>query len=489
MHTSADLLPSLPGPFPYLDERLASAQPKIFAQPIVFFNMGCITELASSPVAAHVSHLRLSIPLRDVVTALVASPHSFPSLRFLDLSTTNLRLHTHVPTLLAHYPNLEHLVLDHTNLFGFLGFESDKGAECARELGKLIAMGGMGRSKEREREIARWEEAAWRGRTARRLEAARHDGGTSSGQEAAQADPADEAADELAQLTTQEYNPAARRRNVRSMAHSTFSIRLTTTGHGGPGATPHQASQPLTPYHPESIAFVLPSPPALRSFCLGGEAPLTPAQRHAWQRAFDAGWRDGVAKVVEWSVKGVGERFERARRKAEADRKEWDKWLARHSVASTNGTTALQEDSQPSPPTASSQKGKGKAKASSSSSQAASSTSKPLPPPRIILYRFPSPSEALAARDSHAPASDLIEVAPSSDWRSRYTGLLDADVPCKLCLVPNVAEGPLRRGGNGEVAEHDEDDDSEGEGGGDGGTSSAHGSGCGHRVGTQVWEE
>lgn len=146
------------GPFPYLDEKLQSSRPRVFAQPIVLYNANCLTALSLAPVARTISHLRLRIPQRDICSSLTLDANQFPALTFLDLSTTNLRLQTNLPQILRCYPALEHLVLDYVNLFGFLGRDRDKGRECCHDLGKMIVMAGLARSKETERELAKWEE-------------------------------------------------------------------------------------------------------------------------------------------------------------------------------------------------------------------------------------------------------------------------------------------------------------------------------------------
>lgn len=428
--------------------------------------------------------------MRDVVSSLVVDgAKGFPSLRFLDLSTSNLRLHTHLPSLLARYPDLKWLVVDHTNLFGFLGSDMAKGRECAREVGKMISMAGMGRGKEREREVGREEEVRWRGKHARRAEMLREEENL-DGEGREENNGVDEVADEFERLTTMEYDPNVRRtrRNVRSMAQSGFSLRSSTAISTNGSTTPHRSSQPLTPYHPTSIAFVLPSPPALESFCLGGEARLTAEQKQEWQREFEQGWKEGLGKLVEWAIKGVGERFERARRKAETDRREWERWTTRH-LAPPNGAfngRSTEEGTQSSSTktvgrNGSTGAGKGKGKVSSTVAAPPPSPSQPLPPPKITLYRFPTPSETPLFVDG--PTHGLLEVDPASDWRSVYTNLLEREASCRLCLVPLEREGPLRRGGNGEVEDLAAWDGEEG------GSNGGHVEGCGHQVGRKVWDE
>jgi hypothetical protein len=82
------------GPFGYLGDKLAWARPKTFAQPIVFFDIKCISRFGASPSARHLTHIRLRVPSRDVVSVLLAPPGKtyLPCLKYLDISTTNVRL-------------------------------------------------------------------------------------------------------------------------------------------------------------------------------------------------------------------------------------------------------------------------------------------------------------------------------------------------------------------------------------------------------------
>jgi hypothetical protein len=517
---------------------------QVFAQPIVFFALSCVSELACSPAAGSVTHLRLRIPLREVVPSLVlpGPGRSFPSLTHLDLSTTNLRLHLHLPKLLDCFPKLETVVLDHTNLFGFLGADRLKGRECAAEMGRLVASHGIGRAKARERELAREAEARWR--------ASRQRSAPPPTEPAAAGDDDSRLADELARLTTEEY-PAngGRRRVVRSMAHSTFSLRPTSVANGRPGG-PIPPPAPQEPYHPTVQAFVLPPLPTVRSIALGGEAPLSPADRKAWTADFDLGWVEGLGRLAEHALKTVGERVDRAARKAESDRLALERWLEKHGHATGADGQAGSVKPPAVPATHRDAKGKGRASASSSRSSATSpapnGSSRPHPPAKVILYRYLTPAESrgpspmAAAEDADDVPAGLVQVDRSTDWRTTYLNLLaltpstltsstsgGSSGGCKLCLIPDELEGPLRRAGNGEssttattrlpttgvssaglgsssavdseVEDNDIGDDAEAEddledesidgAGGERSAASAHVPGCGHLVGRQIWDE
>lgn len=457
---------------------------------IVFFNTSCLTTLALSPLNRSLTHLRLRIPQRDVSTPLslpthLISPHPltqqpFPSLRYLDLSTSNIRLNTHLPSLLRTYPFLEHLVMDHTNLFGFLGREREKGRELCRELGRLVGgLAGMSRSREVERAITRWEEeeAKKRERERRWREEGERENDEDDDEEGGQGrrGPIDEAVDQLAALTTEEYNPTvgrSRRRQARPMNMSTFTIRSSSTAASGSATAGSSSARTTATHHaaidgpappPNTIAFVLPPIPTLRSLSLGGETPrpLPASERRQWINEFQAGWKEGAERLVKWAIEGVGIRFERARRKAETERWEWERrgGVGLSSIPDGSSTTNANASSMVTgngkAAHASSHhhhhpKGKGRARSSSSAGTAAASSSSSssqhpststassqnhlYPPPKVILYRFPTSHDPLPSLSdlselttSSSPAS-LLKLIPidleTDDWRSRYTDLL-----------------------------------------------------------------
>ncbi|GAA5929901.1 hypothetical protein JCM3775_004459 [Rhodotorula graminis] len=125
-----------------------------FAQPIVFFQLGCITHLALSPLAAQLSHVTLRIPRRALLPALVdLAPTEkrapFPALRHLDLSTTHVADDARVPTLLRLYPALESLVLDRcSGLVGQDAVDEATAHATLKWLGKCCGGSGLSRADE-----------------------------------------------------------------------------------------------------------------------------------------------------------------------------------------------------------------------------------------------------------------------------------------------------------------------------------------------------
>lgn len=495
---------------------------------IVFFNTNCITLLSLAPVSHHLTHLRLLIPSRDIASSLtvppprpstLSSPSSsytpprlpFPSLTYLDLSTTNVRLNTNVPVLLRTYPRLEHLVLDHTNCFGFLGRDREKGREGARELGRMCAVEGVGRAKDEERVAKRWvaeeqvRKEAWKRRAQQeeeeerqRLREEEEAGSDEDGEGREEEDETKRLAEELAALTTEEYKPAStkskRSRGVRSMAMSTFSIRsnrATPSSSSTPGTSSNSTASDLPPSPPNLLIFILPPAPLLRTLSLGGEATLTPTQRIEWSANFQAGWTDGLERVAKWALDGVGDRFERARRKAEGERREWEAWMERGGRE--------EELKEVKKETGGGAKGKGKGKSvsfSASTSTASAKTSTPPPePPQVLLLRYPTPTDPspssfsgdsfapspYPSQLSHSPLSHLLEVDPASAWRDIYTDLAipETAAKCVFCTVAaDPGGGPLRRGGEEFGREKRET-----------GVGVEHEKGCGHMVGREVWGE
>jgi hypothetical protein len=453
------------GPFPYLADKMSYAKPKTFAQPIVFFDIKCIARFGASPIASTLTYLRFRVPSRDIAYVLVGPGGSgglFPALRYLDISTTNLRLDAVFTTLLKVNVNLEHLVLDHVNLFGFMA--KDRGEEMCKELGGICVSAGLARGKDRERRIAAWE-VGQRTRQARAEAERRSAIGLSSTNNTQDEDgsgeeeePPRNAADIEAAARAAERERAiaiARsRRGHRSAGHSTFSLRdrpLRT------GRAP-TAVEPSIPLPPQDILYlVLPPLPTLKTICIGGEAYGVSSRRlPQWDDEFHIGWRDGLSKVLGWAGH-VADRYERALRKAE----EW----------------RIQEI-QGVPKPSSSNKGK---------SKTGPAPVKTRPPLDIRLLRFPYQNEVAPPIDPSDPISGLIEVDPVTprDYMTPYHDAISkAELyandrsrtpPCVMCTVPDC-EGPARRG-----AEPGERVD------GRGGMGGSHRPGCGHAIGRATW--
>lgn len=490
------------GPFPYLSEKFGFGKPKSFAQPIVFFDIKCITAFAAAPVAANLTHLRLRVPSRDIAHVLLR-PHDqpvlLPSLRFLDISTTNVRMDAFA-ALVRYHTRLEHLVLDRVNLFGFQA--KDRGPELCKELGDKAVSAGLVRGKERERQIAAWDlqqrvrsadaEARRRDQQVRVQQARaaargsqRSDDDGSEGDEdeddelaaarreaAATALAATRAA-EAAEAERQRLIAAARaRRGHRSAAHSTFSLRDRPSRRTTSTTVTRQSDVPVPPA--DTLYLVLPPLPTLKTLSVGGEAHNLSAPRvREWEENFHAGWRDGLGKVIGWAHHVV-ERYERAVRKAE-------EWHAQEMRAAASGSGNY-----------ASTKGKGKSKA----------MPKPpvgtRPPTRIRLFRFPDAGEPAPRPHPSDPTLGLIEITPGGtdddegsvmgvgsirDVMERYK-LAQADAElhqngqgppaCVFCTVPDC-EGPMRRGDEGARVD------------GRGGMSGKHRQACGHMLGRATW--
>ncbi|BGP39985.1 hypothetical protein JCM10450v2_003965 [Rhodotorula kratochvilovae] len=124
-----------------------------FAQPIVFFQLGCLTRLSTSPLAAQLTHLTFRLPRRAILPSLTSAPPgagaSFPALRHLDLSTTHVVDDARVPTLLRLHPALETLVLDRcSGLVGRDAVDEPTALATLRWLGKCCASPPLLRAEE-----------------------------------------------------------------------------------------------------------------------------------------------------------------------------------------------------------------------------------------------------------------------------------------------------------------------------------------------------
>ncbi|BEI93843.1 uncharacterized protein CcaverHIS019_0603020 [Cutaneotrichosporon cavernicola] len=438
------------GPFPFFSERMQKYRPKTFAQPIVFFDIKCIARFGASPVAKHITHFRLHVPSRDIASVLIpVQTRIFPSLSYLDISTTNVRLDAVLCTLLRSHERLEHLVLDRVNLFGFKARES--GAPLCKELGVMCVSAGLARGKERERQILAWD-AAERARAAEHAAAVRrtiHD--SDAEDEETRAERRAEREAQAARDEMQRQIALARsRRGHRSAGQAPFSLRDRPSRRGGSTTVPAADLPPS-----DRAYFVLPPLPTLKSVSIGGETPnLSRFKASGWEDEFHAGWRGGLSTLHGWAVH-VAEKYERALRKAD----EWREVQARKSASNA--------------------KGKGKAK------PAPKTTAKP-PALDVRLYRFATPDEPLPDFDATDPTVGLVELHPETprEYLDAYKqAIADAELythtqavrpPCVLCTVPDC-EGPRRRGADGERID------------GRGGMDRDHRPGCGHEVGRAAW--
>ncbi|WWC60438.1 uncharacterized protein I303_103010 [Kwoniella dejecticola CBS 10117] len=499
------------GPFgnPFLNEKLGITKPKTFAQPIVFFDINCIAKVGASPVAEHLTHLRLRVPSRDLLRVLINPPRGsgtmFPKLQYLDISTTNVRIDTNLTTLLRTYTNLEHLILDHVNLFGFTA--RDKGPELCHDLGGLVVSAGLARGKERERQIAAWELAErtrFAEAEASRIRAQR----IAAEQERIQngGDDDDVPADILAEIARRERIEeqqraivlARSRRGHRSAAQSTFSLRDRSRRTGGSSAAGGSGQAHLVDVPPpDKLYMVLPPLPKLRSISIGGEASgVSKDKVLEWEKEFHQGWKEGLNKLLGWAVH-IADKYERARRKA-------DEWRAQELRSSGHASTSSNSTASSSSAAAKNghvSKSKRRASISNGSGGKASTASASVsnkPPLDIRLFRFPT-SEEIADMPSeesvpgpHDLTAGLIEIESSEANHREYLDVYKQAIgdlqllesgqgeswgnlaTCVLCTVPDC-EGPARRGAEGERVD------------GRGGMSGAHKEGCGHALGRKIW--
>ncbi|WVR03704.1 hypothetical protein IAU60_000699 [Kwoniella sp. DSM 27419] len=495
------------GPFgnPFINEKLGLTMPKTFAQPIVFFDINCLARFGASPAARNITHLRLRVPSRDLAKVLVTpqagTASLFPSLRYLDISTTNVRLDTTLSTLLRSHAQLEHLVLDRVNLFGFTAKE--RGAELCHDLGGLLVSAGLARGKERERQIAAWEleerkrMAEAEAERLRAQRAAARAGGDDQGahdDEQARRDAAAIAEMERLEEQQRTIELARARRGHRSAAQAPFSLRDRPSRRTAAGAAAGSSSAPTVPLAPpDKLYLVLPPLPNIRSIAIGGEAQHVSSTKVAeWETQFHAGWKEGLSRTLGWAAH-VADKYERARRKAE----EWRALEARAGASgkpgSSAGSGAGASGSGGKPVHVS----KSKRRASISNSTGVSGSAlKPnaKPPTDVRLLRFPTPAETLALGDQGRPGAynliaGLVEIEPEDTVNRVYLdpyrqALADAELfedsqngvkpPCVLCTVPDC-EGPPRRGAEGEKLD------------GRGGMNGVHRAGCGHLLGRSMW--
>ncbi|CAE6534598.1 unnamed protein product [Rhizoctonia solani] len=242
-----------------------------FAQPLVFFSFKPITDLAISPIGQHIRALRICVPAKPVIDYIGSTSNSFPQLTFLDVSTTtlpSLRPERTIGSLLSRLVRLRHVIIDRSA--GPMPRDSP-GWEA---LGRVCALAGVERAKEKEHQIQEWMDRK------RQEEAA-----------AAQGDEAEGATIPPPLAPT----PAPRtRRGRRGLATATVSLR-------DPRTTPNApTSSSLSTRDPTARRIrVVPSPPTLETFSTAYAGPSNPStqQRSDWGRAFIKGFLGGCATL------------------------------------------------------------------------------------------------------------------------------------------------------------------------------------------------
>ncbi|KAG6874394.1 hypothetical protein C0995_015130 [Termitomyces sp. Mi166 len=292
-----------------------------FAQPIVFFRLDLYLSLLVHSAASHASltSFRIRIPARPIVQPLTVAylhPNAQansdvvpppPRLEFLDVGTCSVS-EADIEKLLIHFSRLKHLMLDGcTNLLRggssqVLGTE----LEWWSALGRRLAMAGVKRARDREKELKRWYEENYRKSLCRD----------------------DSHVEELEQQT---HGPKRPKRGRRGLATATITLRGATTSppRAGPAKKPspdrsrhragppspragsssssharpdkNQKSAPLPKVH------VVPPLPILKSISffptstLNSPAAISPKVRVLIKAEFERGWYDGVR--VLWDVR------------------------------------------------------------------------------------------------------------------------------------------------------------------------------------------
>mgnify|MGYP001583280777 CR=1 FL=1 len=254
----------------------------------VFFKLFCLSALALSPVGAHLTHLVLRLPRRNLLTALTAYPlyplpTPFASLNSLDLSTTHLIADARLPLFLRLHPTLTHVVLDRTT--GLIGPREtpEQYLPTLRWLGKCF--GGVGAS--RSEDVVR----AWR-----KLIKDRPTGVPAPG-------PPEPAAPEQ-----------KKKRAGRSGYGSMPKAR--------PAVVEPPRTAPALVWKSELVPLVkevLHIPPAPKMKAVGlGLFPLAPAMDAEWREAFEEGYADAIARTAD-KIEDAVHRWERWKNAGQLD--------------------------------------------------------------------------------------------------------------------------------------------------------------------------
>ncbi|KAI0756577.1 hypothetical protein C8Q80DRAFT_1129401 [Daedaleopsis nitida] len=244
-----------------LDSALA---PTSFAQPLVFHQLNPLTLLAASPLCHDLRHLRLRVPRRQICRYLHAKPCSFPSLELLDMSTSNVSIRD-LEGLLAHVSSIRTLVLDGCPVVTQrTDIQLDAGEPFLQwmELGQTLALAGVRRASEREKQLKAWVENYY--------------------------------ANAQEEASSQAGSSKKGKRGRKGVATATFSLRA---------ASPEQKGMPdvtiplerIPPYGQK--VRVLPSAPKLRSIATSYPGGVTPEAYQAIQEEFERGWASGIARL------------------------------------------------------------------------------------------------------------------------------------------------------------------------------------------------
>lgn len=242
---------------------------KKFAQPFVFHRLDPFSTLSCASSVATLPYLRLRIPLRQVSKFIYQPQRSFPSLKLLDLSTCDVRA-VDVEAILGRFFKLEHLILDRCNLITQRELPEGGSESQWADLGKVMALAGVKRMKDREKKIRVWLEAT-----------------------AVAANPGD------AERTNQSTVSKAKK-GRKGLATATISLRDKVE----PEAPPAFAEGALTAAElgltPDTKLRVLPPKPILSSIAISlplhaNVAQLGPVDIRA---EFERGWAQGISQLI-----------------------------------------------------------------------------------------------------------------------------------------------------------------------------------------------
>ncbi|KAA1467833.1 hypothetical protein DENSPDRAFT_813731 [Dentipellis sp. KUC8613] len=243
-----------------------------FAQPLVFFRLDAVSELACSPFAEDLANLRMRIPGRQLARFIYASPDALPSLDLLDLSTCSLR-QVDVDNVLARFDTLQHLILDDCTIL-----RGELRDEDWRALGKLCATVGIRRAAERERRLRKWIDAVY---AFMRSESA--------------AEPV-----ARANRPNDPNRPRRAHRGRRGLATATISLRAAagSSEHAGL-ALPTHIDLPDPGTAPTPRFRILPPVPTIRTICITPSALIPPEQHARLREQFELGWEEGLALLTQ----------------------------------------------------------------------------------------------------------------------------------------------------------------------------------------------
>ncbi|KAF8913217.1 hypothetical protein CPB84DRAFT_529505 [Gymnopilus junonius] len=305
-----------------LDNAFLQEQKQTFAQPIVFFRFDITSLLLSPPFSSSLTSLRLRIPSRPVLRSLSNRHEVLPlDLEFLDLSTSGV-LESEIDMLLIRFAALKHIVLNDCSIM-----QGDPHERMWHALGKRLALVGVKRAKEREKQLKTWIESRKNARNA----------------------PAP---------TDNPERNVARRAKPGRKGLATAAISLRGASYEAPLPIPGKPSQtkkfkkekegpnraPLPiPGIPKrskkekmpssySKVRILPSLPTLLSLSLVLPSATEPARHPMIRAEFQEGWAEGVAQLT----------ITRARLRTSAGN---GYRIMRVSVASDNGNLSASEGS------------------------------------------------------------------------------------------------------------------------------------------------